>query len=512
MERVSSGSAASGSLSHGENGAHSLSHSISWLHSIPWTMVIVAAGLGLRSIHYGRNPAMWHDEAALVINVLYKDFSELLGPLYFAEAGPPLFMWVERAIVWVLGDGIYSLRLLPFVASCVALLLMVPISRRLLSPTAVPWCLLLVACSDRLLAHSCEAKPYAVDVCVAAALAGIFCFTQPWPLARQLLLYALLAPPVIFLVYPGLFLCTGLLLALLLPVWRERKPHVWSAFGLFAIAVAVSSTLLVLGPATAQRDQHMDVYWTAFFPDWQRPWSVPLWVLRNTVRIFDYCFEPIGSGLAVVAIVGAINFWRRKQHTLVIALTGPIFLNLVAACLQKYPYGGSRVMIYALPAAALLVAEGVTPTWNWLRAQHRLVAGVGTVALLILLLQPLSRSLYHAVRPWPRAASDKAAAFVLARLQPGDGVIGNYWVDLYYFRRLGAAFRPVGSAFRAEIRPYLPPAPRDTPRRLWIVMTGDSAPERAWIPGALPPGQWRVLERQSFRSVDVTLVSRQKES
>src|SRR5438552_759946 len=80
-------------------------------------VLVIAAGLGLRTFHFVRDPSMWHDEAALVLNVLQSGFGELLGPLRFAEAAPPLFLWAERAVSLVFGDGTFALRLVPFVAS-----------------------------------------------------------------------------------------------------------------------------------------------------------------------------------------------------------------------------------------------------------------------------------------------------------------------------------------------------------------------------------------------------------
>ena len=82
-----------------------------------WLALIVALGLGLRSYHYLRNPPVWHDEAALIHNVLHLDWADLLGPLYYSEACPPLFLAAEKAIVALLGDGTFALRLLPFTAS-----------------------------------------------------------------------------------------------------------------------------------------------------------------------------------------------------------------------------------------------------------------------------------------------------------------------------------------------------------------------------------------------------------
>src|SRR5437868_12434581 len=87
-------------------------------------------GLCLRGWHYLANPSVWHDEAALALNVLGKSFHDLLGPLYFAEAAPPLFLWAEKSISHFLGDGPFSLRLLPFLASLAALLGFASVARR----------------------------------------------------------------------------------------------------------------------------------------------------------------------------------------------------------------------------------------------------------------------------------------------------------------------------------------------------------------------------------------------
>ena len=124
-----------------------------------WTGCFVVLGLCLRFFHYGRNPSMWHDEAALVLNAIGKNFTELLGPLFFAEGAPPLFLWIERAVFLTMGDGTYALRLVSFLASCLALILMAFVARRLLAPEAVPWSILPLACADTILWHACEAKP-----------------------------------------------------------------------------------------------------------------------------------------------------------------------------------------------------------------------------------------------------------------------------------------------------------------------------------------------------------------
>ena len=84
---------------------------------------VTAVGIALRLFHYLRDPSVWHDEAALVVNVLNLNFAQLLGPLMWHEASPPLFLWLERAVTLVLGDSTYALRLIPVLASCVSVVL-----------------------------------------------------------------------------------------------------------------------------------------------------------------------------------------------------------------------------------------------------------------------------------------------------------------------------------------------------------------------------------------------------
>ena len=74
---------------------------------------LIALGIALRAFHYLRDPSVWHDEAALIVNVLDKNFASLLGPLRFHEAAPPLFLWLEKAVSLSLGDEPLALRLPP---------------------------------------------------------------------------------------------------------------------------------------------------------------------------------------------------------------------------------------------------------------------------------------------------------------------------------------------------------------------------------------------------------------
>jgi Dolichyl-phosphate-mannose-protein mannosyltransferase len=397
------------------------------------TTFLLLLGVGLRLFHYLREPSIWHDEAALLLNVIGKNFHELLGPLLFAEAAPPLFLWVERGVYLTLGPGIQALRLVPFLASCVSLLLFAFSARRLLRPSAVPWAVLLFACSDHLLWHTCEAKPYSVDVLSAALLLAVYCATRTWSLGWQLLLYMALTPLLMGVSYPGCFLCGGLLIALLPAVGRARHWRTSMGYGLLALIVTGTFLVLVLGPADAQRSDLMARCWERQFPCWHRPWSVPAWMVLSSLEVVRYCCAPTGPFLAAIAVLGTVSLWGQGQRAIVALLTVPIVLALFASCLGAYPYGGVRVLVYAAPALILLIAAGLPGAFAWLRARSRLA----TLALAGLLLAPAGLTGYRLVVPWQRADCASAAGYVLGHRQPTDGVTCNHWEYLYYFQHLG---------------------------------------------------------------------------
>ncbi len=465
-----------------------------WLRSPSvWTGCLLALGLGLCAFHYARNPSVWHDEAALVVNVLGKGFQELLGPLFLAENGPPLFLWAERAVSLAAGGGTYALRLLPFLASCAALFLLIPLARRLLHPAAVPWVILLAACSDRLLWHSCEAKPYAVDVLCGALVPVLFGGSASWPLGRRLLLFTVCAPWVILASYPGCFLYGGVLIALAPAVWRARA---WPGYGLLGVVVAVSFLILFLGPVRAQHCDAMAQCWTYAFPNWQRIWTVPTWTLFSSLDVVRYCFEPGGHALGLVAVLGAVSLWRAGRRAWVVVLALPGGLAWLASCFHAYPYAGARVEVFTLPATAVLIGAGLTPLCLWLRARSRL----GVAALGALLLAAPALALYRVAVPWPRADCGGAAHYVLKHRRGGEPVTGNHWEYLYYFRDLGPAFASLDD--------------QTTPRssRQWMVLTDPNDRDRRQLQRYFARTEWRVVERRAFAKTTVLLLDRRGRS
>jgi hypothetical protein len=321
---------------------------------------------------------------------------------------------------------------------------------------------------------------------------ALFCCTRSGPLGRQLCVYIFLAPAVIFLAYPGCFLCGGLLIALLPSVWCCRRLGPWLGYGLLCLVIAGTFALLLFGPIRAQRCAEMTSCWLDHFPPLDHPSKVPVWIVASSFEIGRYCCRPTGQVLLILVGVGAVLLWRRAQRAVVVLLTVPIALALLASFLGAYPYGGMRVMVYSAPALVLLMAEAVPIALEWLSARCRL----GAAALAAVLLAPLAHSAYHVVVPWERADCYGASAYVLAHRRPTDPVAGNHWEYLYYFRHLGSALKSFSAV------------PQDAGARLWLVTSGETVEHRMQLAKFLPPGDWQTLEQREFARTTVFLLRR----
>jgi hypothetical protein len=456
------------------------------------TNIVAVVGCALRLYHYLRNPSVWHDEAALIVNVLDKSFTQLLGPLRWNEAGPPLFLWAERAVALLLGDSTFTLRLLPLLASCASVLLFTASVRRMLSSQAKLWAVLLFACSDRLLWHACEAKPYSVDVFLATGVLFTISRIYDWPIAGQLLVWTLLSPVMIFTSFPACFLIGALFLLYLPLLTRKVSWRLWWLYAGWMIITLTCFLLLYFGPIQTQRNAAMDECWTLHFPEWSRPWTLPVWTVASTAEVFRYCFLPIGYLLAPIAFIGTVTIWRSEQRGMLTLLLGPLALAWLAACLHGYPYGGSRLEVFALPGLAILVAVGAEKAVLWLPVRRRL----GRNLLYACLLLPVMAGVGSIVFPWPRAGVAAASSYIQARCQPQDCVRANHWEYEYYFRQ---------SAERGEILGDQEPP---SANRVWLAITTPEAINRQAL---LQPWlrNWRVVEVRDFMWTTVWLLERQ---
>lgn len=444
-------------------------------------------GVALRVAHYLRNPEVWHDEAALLVNVVERGYGRLLEPLTYHEAAPPLFMWLERWLAVHVSDGTAIMRLLPLLASCGALVLMLPMTR-VIRPAFAPVALVLMACSSKLVAHSVEAKPYAVDVLLATLVGSTFVLTREWSLSRRLLLFTALAPVLVWASYPGMFLAGGIACALLIPLARDRHPASWLAFLAFLLATSLSVAILVDVVVRAQRSPEILANWQWAFPTGSDPLAIGIWLLRSVIGVADYCFRPLGGILLIPIGIGIGVLIQRGERALVALLVVPLALAAAAGLAGQYPFSGSRTMIFALPALSILAAEGAAAILTGLGDRRRLQLA----AMAVTVLPPIVMCASELIRPWTRPETAAAAEIVLAARRPGEMVASGNWEYRYYFRALGSHFVPLNEQ----------PLPAGQ-HRVWWVLHGPTATARRAHAATVAAGTYRMVSSVELRGVSI---------
>lgn len=366
-------------------------------------IALVALGIVARLVRYAQGIPFWSDECFLAVNFIDRGYLDLMKPLENGQVCPPLFLWIERTAVMAFGFSEWSLRLFPLICGVTSVVLFERVARRILAGPALLAAVGIFAVSVHPIRHAAEVKPYASDLLAALALLAP---ATAWLIdrggRRRLWLLLIVLPFALAISNPALFVAAGILLGLAVPVWNAGRKSVRLA--LACCGATLIGSFLVLhvgfgGEQSASAIEGLKRYWATGFPPLDRPTAVPGWLLSAlTGSVFAY---PGGGArgasfaTSMACLVGAIAMIRRGRPALVVALLAPLGLNLVAAALQRYPFGPeARLAQYAAPAICLLAGAGVGAMFEAIR-RPRLRTGLarlGVLGLILCVLLPQAAS------------------------------------------------------------------------------------------------------------------------
>jgi uncharacterized membrane protein len=328
---------------------------IPWYSLLPW--LVIGLGVALRVDRFLFDRSLWTDEAALAINIVRKPITDFLQPLDYNQAAPLGFLLVEKLFVSLLGNTEYALRLFPLLCSLIALIALYNIARPYLTPTTTAVAIGLLAISPFTLYYSTEVKQYSSDI--AAALLAVWlalnAHSKPHNV-RGLALLAVFGIGAVWFSFTVLLVLAGIGLSLGLDaLWKKDWVQLrnlllicvgWAAsFGVYYL----TSLRLTLN------NNYLVTYWNAYFLP-LAPFD-PAWLVKAFSDILE---DPGGLPAdisAVLLCIGGLSLlWKNKFFLLV--LIAPIFVNLAASALRKYPFG-ERLILFAIPFLFLLIAEGI---------------------------------------------------------------------------------------------------------------------------------------------------------
>ena len=478
-------------LDHSVGMARGAEGATGWLPHAVWAFV--ALGVVLRLGRYLLHFPLWSDEAYVAANLIDRGYTDLLAPLDFGQVCPPLFLWIELAAVKLLGFSEWSLRLFPVLCGVGAVFLFRHVAARLFSGVPLLAAVGIFAVSYAPVRHAVEVKPYASDLFVSLSLLALALKWRAEPLqTRWLWLLTAATPIAIGLSYPAVFVAGGVSLAVFADLWKRGQRRDWLALTSYNAALVLSFAVLFLAFGRAQYDHSVDRaattdFWASRFPPLTEPLSLVVWMLeQHTGRMFGY---PVGGdhgGSAVVFVccaVAAIALWRWRQSTVLVLLLTPFALNLVAAALNRYPYGGSaRVTQHLAPMICLLAGLGIAPMLARLKDPAQWRAAVSTLAALLAIFGG-GMMVHDVVRPYKQPYDEQMRDFAryLWRERASDAHLACMSRDLH-LDFASAALRGSGAAQAQYLCNQAIYSPRRRNGEAWpdltMVSTAATAPLR----------------------------------
>jgi hypothetical protein len=333
-------------------------------------LALIILGVVCRLVRYALHFPFWGDEVFLCVNFLGRDYLGLTRRLDCNQVAPLLFLWGEFTAFKLLGPSELALRLLPELAGLASLGLFWHLARTTLGPRAALLAVGLLATARWPVTMAASVKPYSFDLFFALALLvlAVHYLRRPERVGLLVLL-ALVIPIAVLSSYPSVFVGGGISFVLLPVAWRQgwRVRTGFAAYNLLLIGTFLACFLRIgreqLDPATGSVQRYMEDYWADAFPPGGLGGPLVWFVKINSGRMMAYPTGDAngGSTITLLFFLGGIWHVARQQRWRLLGLCLlPFALNLVAAGLRRYPYGGCcRLSQHLAPAICLLAGLGL---------------------------------------------------------------------------------------------------------------------------------------------------------
>ena len=324
------------------------------------TLILVAIGIALRVWDFRTNHSLNHDDICLALNVIGRSAGGLMHTLDFDQAAPLGFLWIERAMVRVIGPGEQALRLLPFLFGCASVVLISRLATMLLPPFEAIAVVGFFGLSQALIESGIQVKPYSLDVLVTIILVSACLPLTRDSGNRTVPLSAVAAGTFsMWFSFPALFMLAGMgaVIAGMAIIDREtaRLRRLLPAFGAWAVSAGVAYWFSIRPGLLNRRLARLDSDY--LFPLHAQSRIVP-WMTEAATNLGSISTSVRLAPVAALAFLFAIGLtlWRRERLSLLLA--APIALCLLAAIAQKYPWL-PRLIFFAVPLTLMITARQV---------------------------------------------------------------------------------------------------------------------------------------------------------
>ena len=392
-----------------------------------WAGLIMLIGVFLRTRQYLYNRSLWLDELMLGINIVEKDFTQLLGVLEYEQMAPIGYLMFSKASVLLFGTGELALRFIPMIAGLGSIFFVYKMLKESGNKLIILLGIFLFVFSFRQSYYSSEVKQYSWDV-LAVALAYAYYLPKNYLNGNygRILLTALLGAFVIWFSHTVIFILLGLGLyhsILLLKEWDFTK-----ALKLCLVGIIWVTSFLVHYVGFISKDPSIegkqDVFRKemAFAPFPPSSLGDISWYNTSINDLFEYSTGIIyaGSFLLIILIIGVFYWAYMKKDLIWLPLLFPIVFVYLAAIIELYPFAG-RLWLFLAPPVIFLVCSGCQAIKE--TSQKRFIP---TLIIISLVVPPILLSFLFLVKPQEEEEVKQVLAVFKEQYQEGDILFYSY--------------------------------------------------------------------------------------
>ena len=449
-----------------------------------WLMAALVAGIFWRLLDYVLRFPVWGDEASLGMNIIRRNYLQLLAPLGRTQVCPLGFLWVSKWMISVAGTSAFALRFFPLLCGVTAVLIAWKVFHRVAGRKVGLLATAMLACSLATVRYSTDFKPYSIDLLVAMCYVGLGFWALRCPKDSKPLIYLIAFTPLALLFsFPGIFMACAVSAALLPRQIKDSNKTCRRLYVGFNVLTLCVFAILFFGFMRGQMHHTkagMDVYWRNAFPPLN--WHIFGWLIQ--AHVSNMMSYPMGGkkGIALLitplCIVGVWRLWQKRRRAECVLLVAPFVLTFIAALLRAYPYGtSSRVQQHLVPSIMLLSSIGaVTLAAMAMRKRHSLPAWrtfAGSVVAAILVFAVICMALdIH--QPWVGPGSRMVRNLTRAVFSRTDKnteiIITNHKPDAFA-SEIAWYLNTQHHAYKTGV-PLTANTLKPSARRLWVIHFG----------------------------------------
>jgi len=448
----------------------------------PVVLACVALGIVVRTIQFAAQSSLWLDELAVAHTVIVRDLVRLvIEPLAYRQVAPAGFLVLQKIAITVAGVGELGFRLIPWVASLVALFVFWRLAERLLTRPAAWTVFLLFAASPALAWFGSQAKQYSTDVLGVLLLIWAGCeLLTPRPRVARAVLAGVFA---ILTSMPAVLAGGAIGLILLVAAVRTGLPRrtvfvlVGAGWAVAALVTAGQSQLTV----SAETREYMLMFWARGFPPAPTTLDALLWTPRVLSEVLNFALffgladqlwivAAVAATLAVLVVPGAWWLARRSGYHAAVVMS-PIVVGVLAAAVHLLPLSG-RVSLWLVGPLLLLAGSGLSAVADWCSPRLRAIPAAAGALMAAVAITSVT-----ILEPPPYRSQDlkPVLAHVGAQMQPDDTFYVYYGARLamrFYGPRAGITHWIEGNCHRRNTPEYF--RELDAFRgqsRVWVIWT-----------------------------------------